>query len=149
MLVWDYLVQKNLVETEFEKLVKEGFNKRIDMSDFSGPVLVKNILKNPGNEEIKAQIAYIFDSNSTGSDEPYPLSDGQWEAELTYIVYYQDVTVDGIEVFCSKSSESDYRFTVLGTDTLIEGSLVGGLADNESNGGGDSVGEGVFDGEGF
>ena len=64
------------------------------------------------NEDTNEEIAYIFDGNSSGSDEPYPLSNGQWEAELTYIVYYQDETVDGIEVFYSKSSESDYRFTV-------------------------------------
>jgi len=64
------------------------------------------------NKDTDEEMNYILNGNSAGFEEPLPLSDGQWEAELSYVVYYQTETIDGIQVFCCKYSESDYMFTV-------------------------------------
>jgi hypothetical protein len=72
----------------------------------------KIINVNLDNEDTDEEMNYILNGNTTGFEEPVPLSDGQWEAELSYIVYYQTETIDGIQVFCCKSSQSDYKFAV-------------------------------------
>ena len=64
------------------------------------------------NEDTDEDMNYIFDSNSTGFEEPLPLSDGQWEADLSYVIYYQTETIDGVQVFCCKYSQSNYTFFV-------------------------------------
>jgi len=73
---------------------------------------VNVILVSLENEDTNEEMDYIFDGNSSGFEVPLPLSDGQWEADLSYVIYYQTRTADGIEVFCCKYSESDYTFDV-------------------------------------
>jgi len=55
----------------------------------------------------------IFSVDATGFDEPLNLSEGLWEAEIGFEVWYQTQSSDGIDVWIGKYSESDYMFTVV------------------------------------
>ena len=73
---------------------------------------VNVILISLENEDTGEEMDYILEGNSTGFEEPLPLRDGQWKAEFSYVVYYQTETIDEMEVFCYKYSQSDYTFAV-------------------------------------
>ena len=55
---------------------------------------------------------YIFPVDVTEFDEPLYLNAGHYEIDLSYEVWYETRTPDGIEILCGKESESDYEFTI-------------------------------------
>ena len=53
-----------------------------------------------------------LDVSLTGLADPLNLSAGSWEAEIGFDVWLYDKNNDGIDVWVSKYTESDYYFTV-------------------------------------
>jgi sulfatase modifying factor 1 len=72
-----------------------------------------HILVSLDNENTGEEYDYIFSVDVNGFEEPLTMSEGLWEAELGFEVWYQFQNNDGINVWLAKYSESDYIFTIV------------------------------------
>jgi hypothetical protein len=72
-----------------------------------------HILVSLDNEGTGEEYEYVFPVDANGFEKPLTMSEGFWEAELGFEVWYQFQNNDGIDVGLAKYSESDYTFTVV------------------------------------